>query len=78
MDIGLFAKYAVQINTQKSKVSDLLACIKDVSGIEILEDEVSLQKNTVIFTVSSVLRSKLMRKEVIEALTKGGYIVKGR
>lgn len=76
MDIGLFAKYAVQINIQKSKVSDLLTCIKEVTGIEILEEEVSLQKNIVVFSVSSVVRSRLVKKEVKEALSGKGYLVK--
>jgi hypothetical protein len=76
MDMGLFAKYAIQINTQKSKVSDLLLCIKEITGVEILEDEVSLQKNIVVFTVSSVVRSRLVKKEVKEALSGKGYLVK--
>lgn len=76
MDIGLFAKYAVQINTQKNKVSDLLLCIQEITGIEIPESDVALQKNLVVFSVSSVVRSRLAKKEIKEALLGKGYIVK--
>lgn len=76
MDESLFIKHLIQIKKQKNSKEELLAYIKEKTGIELIENEITVSKKQITFTVSSVVKQKLHQKNIINVLEERGYIIK--
>lgn len=77
MEEALFTKHLIEIKKQKNNKKEVILIVKEKTGIVLKEKEVFLSKKEVVFHVSSVKRSKITQKRIIEILKQEGYVLKG-
>lgn len=73
MEQRLFGKYTKVLLQRKSIVVEIIEYIKKETGVEILEEEIELQKGIITFRVSSVKKQVLHSKKIQEYLQKKKY-----
>lgn len=76
MDEGLFKKHILRIQVHKEGKEEMAIFLKEKTGIDFLDEEFSLSKKIVSFTVTSVKKNILCKKRIIELLQEKGYSVK--
>lgn len=76
MDQGLFKKHIINLQKIKDEKQEVLILIKEISGIELQENEVLVSKKNITLQISSVKRSFLLQKKVKELLKEKGYETK--
>lgn len=73
MDEGLFKKHILRIQLHKDGKEEILQFLEKEIGITFLQEEFILSKKNIIFTVTSVKKSMLLKKGVIKLLQEKGY-----
>ena len=76
MNEGLFEKYSKVIRQKKSEKEELVAFIKETTGIEFNEEEIAIQKKNVAFHTSSVKKTILHSKKIRDFFIEKGYELK--
>ena len=75
MDQGLFGKYIKTLTVRKNKQEEVISYVQQETGITLLEEEFTLQKNTISFHITSVKKMILQKHSITELLKKKGYNV---
>lgn len=73
MNEGLFKKHIQQILSRNNAKQKIILTIKEKTGIELDESEITLSKKVVVISTSSVKRASLLQKGSKDALTLIGY-----
>ena len=76
MEQNLFRKYTKTLLQRKSKIDEIIEYIKNETGMDILQEEIVLKKNSISFQISSIKKSVLVQKNVKTFLKEKGYEVK--
>lgn len=76
MEKNLFIKHFLVVEKQKINKENIINIIKEESGIILNEDDFILLKKEITLQLTSVKRSMIMQKKVIEALKEKGYILR--
>jgi hypothetical protein len=75
MDEGLFRKHIQAIQERTSAKEIIIAAIKEKTGVEVEEEEISLSRKKIRITTSSVKKTALFQKKAKELLEGLGYSV---
>ena len=75
MDQGLFKKHILSLQKSKDEKIIVILYIKEISGIELQENEVIISKKKITIQTTSVKRSYLLRAKIKEELQLKGYVV---
>lgn len=75
MDTGLFEKYSKVLHQQSSQKKEIIDFIQVTCGAIFSEEEIIIQKKKISFQTSSVKKTILQNKKIIEFLTQKGYIL---
>lgn len=73
MNEGLFKKHIQQILSRNNAKQKIILTIKEKTGIELDESEITLSKKVVVISTSSVKKASLLQKGSKDALTLIGY-----
>lgn len=73
MDESLFVKHFLQIKKQKNSKDEIIAYIKEKTGIELEEGNITIAKKEILFQVSSVVKQKLFQKNINDVLNEKGF-----
>ena len=76
MDDGLFGKYGKLLTVRNTALEEIRTYIKKETGVILEQEEIILTKKTLSFQTSSVKKTTLRKKSVIEFLTTKGYTIK--
>lgn len=76
MDESLFIKHLVQIKKQKNSKEEVINYIKEKTGIELEELNITVSKKQITFNISSTIKQKLHQKNINKVLEEKGYLVK--
>ena len=76
MDDGLFGKYGKLLIVRNTALEEIRTYIKKETGVILEQEEIILTKKTLSFQTSSVKKTTLRKKSVIEFLTTKGYTIK--
>ena len=73
MEEGLFKKYTKAIQKQQSEKKEIIELIFEKTNLLLNEEELIIQKGKILFTLSSVKKTILLRKDIKEILITKGY-----
>lgn len=73
MNEGLFKKHIQQILLRNNAKQKIILTIKEKTGIELEESEITLSKKVVIISTSSVKKASLLQRGSKDALNLIGY-----
>lgn len=75
MEGGLFKKYELRIQKNKDQKKEVLDYIKEISGIDLSEKEIQLEKNKIKIQTSSAKKAHLLRTKTKEFLQEKGFLL---
>jgi tRNA splicing endonuclease len=75
MEENLFKKYKNVIEKQKNQKQILITYIQEKTTIQLQENDFLITKTVITFQVSSIIRSKLLQKNIYKHLLDKGYTV---
>lgn len=73
MNEGLFEKYGKVLQQKKSEKEELVIFIKETTGIDFNEEEIVIQKKSVVFHTTSVKKTILHSKKIRDFFIEKGY-----
>lgn len=76
MEEGLFLKYKKNIQNKIDERGEICKEIKEKTGINIDEKNISINKKEIVINTSSVIRNKLIQKNIKNTIFKNGYTIK--
>lgn len=76
MDEGLFKKYSHQIQKRDTFKKEILSHIKNKTGVELEEKNITLTGKTIYIKTSSTVKQKLHQKNITKVLQEKGFILK--
>ncbi|MEN9551801.1 MAG: hypothetical protein RI935_178 [Candidatus Parcubacteria bacterium] len=76
MNEDLFLKYKKTITLKKNIKEDLIQHIQQTTAIQITEKEIIIEGKEIRFFLSSIKRSQLIKKNIVEILKEKGYYLK--
>ena len=76
MEDGLFGKYGKLLTVRNNTLEEIRIYIKKETGVILKSEEIILTKKIISFQTSSVKKTILRKKSIIEFLTIKGYTIK--
>lgn len=76
MEEGLFLKYKKTIQNKIDEREGVCKEILEKTGIDIDVKNISISKKEIIINTTSVIRNKLIQKNIKSTIFKNGYTVK--
>lgn len=75
MDEGLFAKHLKRLNERSTIKQSILQLVKELTGVQLQEEELELQGKKLRILTSSTKRAVLIQRKLKESLLEKGYSV---
>lgn len=73
MNEGLFEKYSKVLKQKQSEKEEVITILKEITGIDFIQEEIVVQKKTISFHTSSVKKSIVLQKNIQSKLQEKGY-----
>lgn len=75
MDTSLFSKYNKALEKRKSDKDSICTLVFEITNVELLDEEIGIEKKVLRFMVSSVKKMKLRNKELERVLQEQGFTI---
>lgn len=76
MNEGLFSKYIKVLHEKRTHKEVVLKILQDITSIPFVDEEIEINKKTIIFNISSVKKNSIIKKNIKNKLEEKGYSVK--
>ncbi len=76
MDESLFIKHINQIKKRSNNKIEIILYIKEKTGIEVEEENISIKKKEITLNISSTIKQRLFQFKIKEELEKKGFVLK--